>query len=533
MRFLQRPIGGSRLVGDYLDGVDRAAAFYRGPPFRMETYRRKAEELEGSTGPDAIARAARMIRPAGPVAEQALREVASQGGYFVTTGQQPGLFGGPLYSLYKALTAVQLARTLSAELGRPVMPLFWVASEDHDWDEANHTHVVDQADRLRVLALDSGTARARRSLGRMRLGDGIDKVVEELGGCFAPSQFHGPCMELVGGAFRPSATMASAFSDFMAELLKDTPVGLVDAADPALKEASRPVLRREAEDPRESEAAVGETCEALIRSGYPLQVDFDAGAVNLFVESAEGRDRLRHRGGAYSLRASGRAISRNDILGLIDTDPHMVSPNVLLRPVVESFVFPTLAYVGGPGELAYFAQLSGLFARHEVGMPVAVPRGSLLVVETKVERAMRKYGLDVDELREGGGLLSRFALDQLPEDLSDAVVDWREAIESQAAKVLEASAAIDPVLKGAVAKARNSGLAALGALEKKVVRAVKRRNETTWNQLGKARTHLWPADKPQDRVLGPLQYLMRYGSNFVTMALDELAAGTRFREDVG
>lgn len=533
MRFLPGPIGGSRLVHDYLAGVDRAAAFYRGSPFRRETYRRKAEELEGSTGPDAIGRVIPMIRPAGPVAEQALREVAGEGGYFVTTGQQPGLFGGALYSLYKALTAVQLARTLSAELGRPVMPLFWVASEDHDWHEANRAHVVDQADHLRLLALDHGSARARRSLGRVRLGDGIARVVEELGGCFAPSQFHGPCMQLVGDTFHPSATMASAFSDFMAELLKDTPVGLVDAADPALKEASRPVLKREAGDPSASEAAVSESCEALMRSGYSLQVAFVPGAVNLLVESAEGRDRLLHRGGALSLRASGRAIPRTDILELIDADPRMVSPNVLLRPVVESFIFPTLAYVGGPGELAYFAQLPGLFRRHGVGMPVVVPRGSLLVVETKMDRVMGKYGLDVDELREGGGLLSRFALDQLPEDLNDALAGWRGAIESRAAQVLDASAAIDPVLKGAVAKARNSGLGALGALEKKVVRAVKRRNEMTWKQVGKARMHLWPADRPQDRVLGPLQYLMRYGSNFVTMALDELAAGTRFREDVG
>lgn len=529
MHLLPRPLGGSPLVHDYLNGVDRAAAFYRGSPHRMETFRRKAAELKGSTGPDAIARVAPMIRPAGPVAEQALLDVTSQGGYFVTTGQQPGLFGGALYSLYKALTAVQLARTLAAELGKPVMPLFWVASEDHDWDEANHTHVVDQTDGLRMLALDSGSARSRRSLARQRLGEGIHQVVEELGSCFAPNQFHGSCMDLIGDTFHPEAIMASAFSDFMAELLKDTPVGLVDAADPALKDASRPILRAEAEDPFASEEAVRENCAMLTRSGYPLQVAFVPGAVNLFVESAGGRDRLQHRGGSYSLRGSGRAISRTDILGLIDNDPHLVSPNVLLRPVVESFVFPTLAYVGGPGELAYFAQLSRLFGRHEVGMPVAVPRGSLLVVETKVARVLRKFGFDVDELREGGGILSRLALDQLPEELSAAVGGWREAIESRATEVTAASVAIDPVLKGAVAKARNSGLAALGALEKKIVRAVKRRNETTWKQIGKARSHLWPGNKPQDRVLGPLQYLMRYGSNFVTMAED----GLRLEPDSG
>ena len=199
-----------------------------------------------------------------------------------------------------------------------------------------------------------------------------------------------------------------------------------------------------------------------------------------------------------------------------------MSPNVLLRPIVESLVFPTLAYVGGPGELAYFAQLGQLFARHGGGAPVVVPRGSLLALEAKVTRVLDKYGLQADELREGDALLSRFARDQVPDDVSGGLARWRGAVESCATELIRTSAEIDPVLKGAVAKARNSGLAALGALEKKIVRAVKRSSETTWNQIAKARVHLWPEGKPQDRILGPLQYLMRYGRGFVSMALSEI-----------
>ncbi len=522
MRLLRRPLGGSPLVRDYLSGTAAAASLYRGSPFELATYRDKAKDLERTTGPGAIARVVPMIKPVGPAADEALRAVARDHGYFVTTGQQPGLFGGPLYSLYKALTAVRLAEVLAAELDRPVMPLFWVASEDHDWEEANHTHVVDASNELHRIGIGPGPVRAGRPLGRVRVGDGIHDAVGQLAGHFPRNDFHTRYIDLVRRTFHPSATMASAFSGLMTELLRDTPVGLVDAADPALKQASRPLLLAEAEDPADSEAAVSRSCDDLTQRGYHHQVPYIAGATNLFLDSVDGRDRVQHGAGGFELRRTGRTISREDMLALIDDAPQRVSPNVLLRPVVESFVFPTLAYVGGPGELAYFGQLGRLFRRHGVGMPVVVPRGSLLVLEKKVVRAIEKHGLEIDELREGNALLSRFARDQVPEGVSGAVAAWRGAVESFATELTGTVKGIDPVLEGAVTKARNSGLAALGALEKKIVRAVKRSSEVTWNQIAKAQVNLWPAGKPQDRVLGPLQYLMRYGEEFVSMALCEI-----------
>ena len=151
----------------------------------------------------------------------------------------------------------------------------------------------------------------------------------------------------------------------------------------------------------------------------------------------------------------------------------------------------------------------------------ATPRASLLTVETKVSRVLDKFTLEVDDLRDRDALLSRFARGHIPEDADRAVKLWREAVESTAADLAEAAEAIDPGLAGAVTKARNAGLAALGTLEKKIVRAVKRGNETTWGQIGKASANLWPGGKPQDRMLTPLQFLMRYGAGFVTSALDE------------
>jgi len=195
--------------------------------------------------------------------------------------------------------------------------------------------------------------------------------------------------------------------------------------------------------------------------------------------------------------------------------------------VVESFLFPTLAYVGGPGELAYFGQLGGLFRRHGVGMPLVVPRASLLVVERRVAGVLEKFALTADEVREGDALLSRFARDRLPDAVKDAVADWRAAVEAHGEELAAEIAAVDPALRGAVTRARNAGLSALGTLEKKIVRAARRRSETTRARIDKARVNLWPAGKPQDRVLSPLQYLMRYGPEFPSLAL----RGIRIRRD--
>ena len=521
MRLLRMPPGGSRLVRDYLAGAPRTAPFYRGSPFATATYRRMADELDRTTGSGVREVAGSIVRPVGEQARHALREVVQKDGYFVTTGQQPGLLGGPLYSLYKALTAVRLADGLATALGRPVMPLFWIASEDHDWDEANHAHVIDGSNRLHRLTLGSNPGTVPRALGRVRLGEGVLEVVERLEQYFPHNDFHTRYTDLVRESFNPWATMASAFAEFMAELLQGTPVGLVDAAHPALKEASRPILRAEADDPAASEEAVNETCGALTGLGYALQVPVIPGAVNLCTDLEEGRDRLQRTGGGFTRRRSGRTLSKRRLMSLIEDGAGLVSPNVLLRPVVESFVFPTLAYVGGPGELAYFAQLAGLFGRHGTGMPVAVPRASLMALETKVARVLDKFGLEVGELRDSDALLSRFAREQVPADVGRAVGRWRESVESVAAELEGIAAGIDPGLAGAVTRARNAGLSALETLEKKIVRAVRRRSETAGAQIMKASVNLWPAGKPQDRVLAPLQYLMRYGPGFTRSALRE------------
>lgn len=522
MRIVRRPIGGSKLVRDYLEGVPAAAAFYAGSPFSVESYRRKARELDAAASGRAEAAAA-MIRPVGPPGAVLLREVVAGGGYFVTTGQQPGLFGGPLYSLYKALSAVRLATRLGRALGKPVMPLFWVASEDHDWEEANHTWVLDGANALHRLDLGPEPGVARRALADTPMGAAVPDAVARLTDLFPDNDFRARYVALLRETCRPDATLAHAFAALMGELLADTPLGLVDAADPTVKAASRPLLHAEADESVASEDALVRTGAELRDAGYQLQVPLIPAAVNLFLHGDDGRDRLQRNGtGDFRLRRSGRPLSRRRVLEAIAADPCAVSPNVLLRPVVESALFPTLAYVGGPGELAYFGQLGRLFRRHGLGMPVAVPRASLLVVERKVAKALDSFDLEVDDVQELDGLLGRLAQEGTPDDVKRAMGRWRSEVAAAAKAAAAAAVGLDPTLKGAVAAARNSGLGALATLEKKIARAVKQKNETAWNRLLKAQANLWPRGKPQERILGPLQYVMRYGPAFTAQALEEV-----------
>lgn len=517
MDVVPRPLDGPKLVRDFLAGEASAAPFYEASPFAPDSYRRKAASL-ASDARERARDAAALVEPGSPSSKALLRDVARSGGYFVTTGQQPGLFGGPLYGLYKALAAVRLAEDLGRLLDKPVMPLFWIASDDHDWEEAGRAYALDGANRLRRLELGRpGPGPGRRSLAETPMGEGLEEAVAGLADAFPPNDFREHWLGQVRQAYQPGATLPAAFRRFMEALLQDTPLGWVDAGDPRVKAASRPLLEAEAKDPAASDAVLAETGTALRAAGYGLQVPLIPGAANLFVHAPDGRDRLERAGAGFRLRRSGRELSTGRVLELIAADRCAVSANVLLRPVVESFLFPTLAYVGGPGELAYFGQLRGLFQRHGVGMPVATPRASLLVVEAKVAKAMEALGVEPADLKDRDGLLARFARQDMPPAVEAAGKRWRDEVHSASEELTAAVAGVDPTLEGAAKTARNASLAALAALDKKIVRALKRRNETARDRIDKARANLWPAGKPQDRIFGPLQYLVRYGSGFVDL----------------
>lgn len=511
LEILVRPLEGSRLVEDYLRLEPALASFYPGSPWDPDAYRRKADEIARRFNRDTRARAARSIRATSPHARERLARLVEAGGAFVTTGQQPGLFTGPLYTVYKALTAIRLADALERALGLPILPLFWVASEDHDWAEVNHAVILDIENELRHVSVEAAED-AQLPIHARVLGPELEAVVDEFMQFLPNTEFSNRYLELLREGCRGGRSLAEAFHAVFGELMAPFDLLLVDAADPGVKEQGADVLRQEAKAGEAHEALLREQTDRLQAAGYHAQVPVLEGGLNVFFEGPMGRERVFREKGNYRLRRSGEVIAAGEFQRLLSQRISRFSPNVLLRPVVESAVFPVVAYVAGPAELSYYAQIGCLFDAHAIGMPLIFPRFSAVLVEAKNRKVLDKFGLDGGELGQPlHEVASEIARKDMPAEVAGALSALRRGIAEGAARLVDAVAKIDPTLKGPVLHARNESFAGLDEAEKKIVQGVKRQDEIAIAQLAKAQRHLFPDGKPQERVLNVFYYLTRYG----------------------
>jgi len=516
---IHRP-DGNPLVRGVVEGAAEALRFFAHDWRSIEGYCARAEAIDASdTG------WLDCVRAHGEIANSRLEELRRDGGYVVTTGQQPGLFTGPLYTLYKALTAVRLAEELQSELQAPVVPLFWVASEDHDWDEAHHTWLVGVDNELHRVAVPEVDGAGAEALWRVGLGKAGVDAVEELRALLPPTEFVDELFTTFGEAYDGDATLPSGFERCLAELLAPFGVLFVSAHDPRLKELSRPILRSAMEAGATHERLLAARADELEAAGYPVQVPILGGGLDLFLDGPEGRERIYRDVDGFRLHGSGAHFSLDDLRTILDEEPVRVSPNVLLRPVVEGGVFPTLAYVAGPGELTYWAELQPLFEALGVAMPVVHPRLGATIVEGKIGKVLEKF--DVTDARlemPAHELAQELARDGLPEDAVAALGKIRGAIGEGTGELTQAVRSLDPTLKGPIGHARGAAFEAFAEAERKILQAVKREQEIALQQVEKARLHLYPGGKPQERMMNVSYYLARFGAPFVQEVYDEMSA---------
>ncbi len=516
MRIESRPLSGAPLVQAWLKDDPEALRFFPGAPGELDSYEAKAREVDSRIGEDARRRVAGHLLGGGEGGKKRLEEFVSRAGLLVTTGQQPGLFGGPLYGLYKGLTIAWLARSLEARLARPVLPVFWIASEDHDWEEVRRTHVLSPTNDLGEIALPPRSSEPARPIHRIALGSELEEALDQFLALHPETDFSPRWTAVLKESYPSGATLAEGFQRVWEALLGPAGVFLVQAHATDLKARSLPMLLRELEESELREGELKETAGELGSAGYELQVPLFDDATNVFLEGANGRERIFRDGGAFRLRGSGERLTLREIQDRAEGDPSVLSPNVLLRPVIESALLPTVAYVAGPGEVAYLPQTIPVFRGHGVERPIVHPRVSLAIQETKVGKVMEKFGLDMETMarphHEVAGDLVR---DDIPEDVKSSLNALRQAIGKGGGKLRTAAAALDPTLKGPVENFRKQGMGLLDDVERKVVHSLKRENEITLAQVEKAQLHLFPLGRPQERVLNPFYYLFRYGEEFL------------------
>jgi bacillithiol biosynthesis cysteine-adding enzyme BshC len=502
------PIRGSRLVDDYLAGKPEIAAFYAGHPHDPGAYRAKLAEVQGRFDRAARERVAAAVRPTSARAAERLRRFVEEGGGVVTTGQQTGLFTGPLYTVHKILSAIRLAEALEAELGVVVLPLFWAASEDHDFAEVNHA--VDGAGELRRFAV-AASDRHPLPMSEMRLGTDVESAFDGYADAVDPQHDARDLLDSLRRANEPGGTVAGAFERTILELFAGFDLLVTDAADPELKRASAAVLLGEAERAAEHERMVAERSAALQAAGYPPQVAVAEGATNLFYHGRAGRERLQRQGDGFVAPEARARFTADGLRTLLEEDPRALSPNVFLRPVVESAVFPTLAYVGGPAETAYFAQIGPLFESFGIRMPLVFPRFSATITPPEVDAARAELAITDDELKLAEHeLLERVARRRVPAEVEARLAELRASLVAGFGAVMDAANSIDPNLDLAIGARRNLAMLEVARAERKIVQHVKRNDAALTGGARLARNHLRPLGQPQERVLSIFQYLPRH-----------------------
>ncbi len=447
----------------------------------------------------------------------------------VTTGQQPGLLTGPLFTLYKALTAIALAGALERYHGRPVVPVFWVAGDDHDYAEANHLYLLTVANEIERLSLrDREVQEPSRPLYRELMGPEIGEVIDAHRLHTPDTEFREPVLEWVSRHYRGGADLATAFAGAVAELLG--PYGLVvfRPTQHAAKRAMAPLLLRTLEQASELDVALAERARELQGIGEAVPVAVGDGAAPVMLEGSLGRDRLVVDRNRFVARRSRESWTFSEIEAIARTEPERLSPNVLLRPVVEAALLPTLAYVAGPGELQYLPQCQPLYERLGVTPQTPFPRWSARIVETRVRKVLDKYAICAEDLNAADGQLeASLVRGDMPAQATQALTELRRTLGTEYERLREAAEQVDATLRKPVQAAEHSALTGLADIEKRIITHLKKQNDIVVQQLAKARSNLYPLSKPQERVFNVVAYLIRYGPDLLASALGAVEESLR------
>jgi bacillithiol synthase len=424
----------------------------------------------------------------------------------VMTGQQAGLLLGPAYTISKAVNAIVLARQCSSE-ERPVLPVFWVASQDHDADEVRSVHLLDLQEREfdLELPLPQGV-----SLGRVPLEPSwLETVLRELEAFDAPEVFKKPILTELERTFKASSTWSEWFARMVLGVLGQHGLIVVDPMHSSIAPLFAPALKRELEQPLASSERIESTVATLEAAGVTPQLRRAAGATNLFITGDDGQRRLLRFDG-HDFHAD-RAYTRADLERVLEQCPERLTPAAGLRPVIADLVFPTAINVVGPGELAYHIQLLGVYELHGASQPLLHPRLSITMLEPPIKRILEKYGLTVQEFRRTGRAeLERRLLEQ--SGAATTVRTELEAMMQSFERMESALLTLEPGFSKNVWRAKAAvRFHVENKLPRKLGAALARADGDAEQQFVRLEKHLMPLGKPQERVNSFLEYLMKFG----------------------
>jgi len=514
----------NRLAADYAFDGDRLSPFFSGDVrnpqawqqviARAQAHPRQRDTLASLVDDQQGRRAA---PPAARVATTRLRDPQTVA---IVTGQQAGLFGGPLFTVLKALTALRLADLVRDTYGVPTVAVFWVDAEDHDWQEVNACGVLDAEAALRTVSIEGEAPAAGCPIARVELGPSIEATLDALAAALPPTEFTPALLAELRARYAPGRGMVDAFSRWLESLLGPRGLVVYESSDPRAKPLVADLFCKELETAgatAELAATAGRALEAL---GYHAQVTPHPDSAALFWV---GDARTSIRAAGDRLQIGDRVETREALASWARQHPEEFSPNVLLRPLVQDTLFPTVCYVAGPSELAYLAQLRTVYEAFGIPMPLIQPRATATLVDANAARFLSRGDVALESLRpQDESALNALLEAALPPSVEAAVDGVLRALEESVTVLAQEVAVIDPTLENAARAALGRMQDDVKKLQAKVLQAAKRKDETLRRQFKHAQAQAFPGGHPQERIVSVVSFVNKYGPAVIDRLADDL-----------
>ncbi|MBD2844410.1 bacillithiol biosynthesis cysteine-adding enzyme BshC [Paenibacillus sp. IB182496] len=519
----------SPLTAAYVERSDaRVARLYGGHPEEPEDWRRRAAALECGEAPRiapgelAPVLERYNVRLGASAATRQSIAALGEGAQVVVGGQQAGLWSGPMMTLHKAVSVIAAARHASELLGRTVVPVFWIAGEDHDWEEAAHTYVVDSKPSLTKLHLDRPRG-ARTSVSRTLIDEGAwRRALRELAEALPDTEHKPTLLAQMETAAASGETLSEVFGALLLQLFAEDGLVVLDADDPELRRLEAPMFARLIARNAELRQAYADAARRLRELGYAPQVETEENCAHLFVY-ADGPGRgagerllLYREADGYADRKGQLRFEERQLAKLAETEPQRFSNNVLTRPLMQDYALPVLATVLGPAEIAYWAMVGDAFGLLGMRMPLVVPRASFTLIDEQERKLLARYGLTYEDVAQRMDEIKAQWLAQaegeLPEEaFARARGRMLDAYEPLLAELTARWPGLSPIAETNRAKL----LEQVAYMEQAVGKERERRQETALRQLELLRLTLHPAAGPQERVLSAVYYWNRVGVDWL------------------
>ena len=441
----------------------------------------------------------------------------------IVTGQQLGLFGGPLYTFYKVITAIKLAIDLKSKFeGYNFVPFFWLEADDHDFEEVNYFNIIDKENNIKKIEYNDGfTGSNRGNVGGLTFNEELNNMLNELKNSIRQTEFSDIVADNIVSFYKEGTTFKEAFRKLMFNFFDEYGLVIFDPQTPAIKKCLKPIFMKELDDYREHSLIAVET-SANLEEEYHAQIKIKP--INLFLNEDDGRYLLEPDEDNFKLKNKRKKYTKDEIFQILNKQPERFSPNVLLRPICQDYLLPTAFYIAGPGEISYFAQVIPFYEVFNLVQPFIYPRAAATLLEKPVKDLLEKFELEIVDVFEEDKVLLKNILSKItPFDTEEIFNETNNQIKQVLDELKYKLSKIDTTLVDNVEKNNEKILQNIQLLKGKAEKSLQIKNESTVRQINKIKIVLYPNMNLQERELNLYYFANKYGIGILKYIFNQLS----------